>query len=122
MIRPRVSDAATTQLPTSIQPRAPSTRRASLSRSNCSLPHQCAVQERTPRTHEMNTLYDLPGQKLRRRGELLRLRQYGDRWKRTHKAKGSTGRHKSRAETETSVADGRKMDGILRALGFGPSF
>ena len=29
----------------------------------------------TPRTHEMNTLYDQPGSKLRRRGALLRLRQ-----------------------------------------------
>ena len=27
----------------------------------------------TPSTHEMNSLYDLPGQKLRKRGELLRL-------------------------------------------------
>ena len=52
----------------------------------------------TPSTHEINTLYDLPGQKLRRRGELLRLRCYGDKWKLTHKAKGKTGRHKSRAE------------------------
>jgi adenylate cyclase class IV len=32
----------------------------------------------TPSTHEVNTLYDLPGQKLRRKGELLRLRKYGD--------------------------------------------
>ena len=28
----------------------------------------------TPRTHETNTLYDLPGQKLRRKGQLIRLR------------------------------------------------
>jgi len=32
---------------------------------------------KTPRTHEMNTLYDLPGQKLRRRKELLRLVDLG---------------------------------------------
>ena len=76
----------------------------------------------TPPTHEMNTLYDLPGQKLRRRGELLRLRQYGDKWVLTHKAKGKAGRHKSRVETETEVSDGDKMDAILRALGFAPSF
>ncbi len=76
----------------------------------------------TPRTHEMNTLYDLPGQKLRRRGELLRLRKYGERWVLTHKAKGKTGRHKSRVETETTVSDGRKIEGILHALGFSPSF
>ena len=34
----------------------------------------------TPRTHEMNTLFDLPGRPLRRKGSLLRLRKYGDRW------------------------------------------
>jgi adenylate cyclase class 2 len=73
-------------------------------------------------THEMNTLYDLPGQKLRRRGELLRLRKYGDLWVLTHKAKGKVGRHKTRVETETEVRDGKKMQGILHALGFAPSF
>src|SRR5580698_11326198 len=76
----------------------------------------------TPRTHEMNTLYDLPGQRLRKRGELLRLRKYGQKWTLTHKAKGKAGRHKTRVENETQVADGIKMDIILRALGFAPSF
>lgn len=76
----------------------------------------------TPSTHEINTLYDLPGQKLRRKGELLRLRKYGDKWKLTHKAKGVAGKHKSRAELETSVSDGERMGGILRALGFTPTF
>ena len=33
------------------------------------------LRQITPRTHEMNTLYDLPGQPLRRRGELMRLRR-----------------------------------------------
>ena len=33
----------------------------------------------TPRTHEMNTLYDLPGEVLRGRKELLRIRKYGSR-------------------------------------------
>jgi adenylate cyclase class 2 len=76
----------------------------------------------TPRTHEMNTLYDLPGEVLRGRRELLRLRKYGSEWTLTHKAKGKTGRHSSRAETETSVADGKEMEAILRALGYAPSF
>ena len=52
----------------------------------------------TRSTHEMNTLYDLPGEKLRKRGELLRLRKYGDSWVLTHKAKGKPGRHKTRVE------------------------
>jgi adenylate cyclase, class 2 len=76
----------------------------------------------TPRTQEINTLYDLPDKSLRRRGELLRLRKYGSEWILTHKAKGKAGRHKTRVETETKVADGAKMDAILRALGFAPTF
>lgn len=76
----------------------------------------------TPSTHEVNTLYDLPGQKLRRKGELLRLRKYGDKWKLTHKAKGLPGRHKSRGELESGVSDGKTMDALLRALGFRPAF
>ena len=77
----------------------------------------------TPRTHEMNTLYDTPSQTLRRRGELIRIRKYGDTWTVTHKGKGSTsGRHKSRIETETTVADGAKLAIILEAAGLQASF
>ena len=74
------------------------------------------------RAHESNALYDLPGQVLRKRGELLRLRKYGKSWLLTHKGRGQVGRHKSRTETETEVADGERMDVILRALGFEPTF
>jgi adenylate cyclase, class 2 len=76
----------------------------------------------TPRTHEMNALYDLPGQPLRKRGELLRLRQYGKEWFLTHKSKGVAGRHKTRRELETRVTDGEMMHAILRALGYQPTF
>ena len=76
----------------------------------------------TPRTHEMNTLYDLPGEKLRKKKELLRLRQYGKQWTLTHKAGTTHGRHSSREELETKVEDGKQMDEILRALGYAPSF
>jgi adenylate cyclase class 2 len=76
----------------------------------------------TARTHEMNTLYDLQGTPLRKRDDLLRLRKYGKDWVLTHKSKGMVGRHKTRVETETPVANGEKMDGILRALGFRPTF
>ena len=76
----------------------------------------------TPRTHEMNTLYDLHGHKLRKRGALLRLRKYGKEWLLTYKAKGVAGRHKSREEIETEVADGGKMEMILKSLGFEPVF
>src|SRR5439155_12660145 len=76
----------------------------------------------TTRTHETNVLYDLPGRDLQKHGELLRLRKYGKECVLTHKAKGSVRRHKSRIETETRVADGKKMDAILRALGYEPTF
>jgi adenylate cyclase class 2 len=76
----------------------------------------------TPRTHETNTLYDLPGEVLRGRKELLRLRKYGAAWTLTHKSKRKTGRHSSREELETCVSDGKQMDLILRALGYTPSF
>ena len=76
----------------------------------------------TPRTHEMNVLYDLPDRALRKRGELLRLRKYGEKWVITHKAKGTVRRHKTRVELETGVADGKKLDAILRALGYEPTF
>jgi adenylate cyclase class 2 len=76
----------------------------------------------TPRTHELNTLYDLPGEVLRARKELLRIRKYGPEWTLTHKAKGQVGRHSSRVEMETRVSDGKKLDTILRALGYAPLF
>ena len=76
----------------------------------------------TQRTHEMNTLYDLPGGVLRKRKELLRLRQYGSEWALTHKAGKQAGRHSSREELETGVSDGKQMDLILRALEYGSSF
>jgi adenylate cyclase class 2 len=78
----------------------------------------------TPRTHEMNTLYDQPGAKLKRRGALLRLRQYGAKWTLTYKDKSGpqSGRHKSRREIESVVENGGAMEQIIAELGFKPSF
>src|SRR5262249_42476080 len=85
---------------------------------------QIGFEQITPRTHEMNTLFDLPGHPLRNRGDLLRLRKYGETWVLTHKGKGKNkdGPHKIRTETETRVENGGKMEAILRALQFEPSF
>jgi adenylate cyclase class 2 len=85
---------------------------------------QLGFQQVTPRTHEMNTLFDLPGHPLRDRGDVLRLRKYGETWVLTHKAKSQSqsGPHKTRVETETRVDNGQKMEAILRALQFEPSF
>ncbi|HEY3928069.1 MAG TPA: class IV adenylate cyclase, partial [Candidatus Koribacter sp.] len=79
-------------------------------------------REKTKSTHETNTLYDFDGQKLRKRGELLRIREFGGKWKVTHKAKGAAGKHKSRAETETSIGDGEQLAAIFQSLGLVPSF
>jgi adenylate cyclase class 2 len=76
----------------------------------------------TRRTRETNTLHDLEGQPLRKRGDVLRLRKYGSEWLLTYKAKGKPGRHKTRTELETKIDDGKKMEAILPALGFSPSF
>jgi adenylate cyclase class 2 len=76
----------------------------------------------TKRTLEINTLYDLPGEVLRKRKELLRIRKYGSEWTLTHKSKGKIGRHSARTEVETSVSDGKQMDLIIRRLGYLPSF
>jgi adenylate cyclase class 2 len=78
----------------------------------------------TPRTHEMNTLYDQPGAELRRRGALLRLREYGSKWTLTYKDKSvpQIGLHKSRREIETVVQNGPAMEQMLDALGYKPSF
>lgn len=78
----------------------------------------------TPRAHEVNTLYDQPGSKLRRRGALLRLRQYGSRWTVTYKDRSGpqSGRHKSRREIESQVEKGEALAQVFEAIGFTPSF
>jgi adenylate cyclase, class 2 len=82
---------------------------------------EIGFREKTTRTHEMNTLYDHLG-RLRSRGEVLRIRKYGETWKVTHKSKGSSARHKTREELETKVADGETLSQIFEAIGYKPSF
>jgi adenylate cyclase, class 2 len=76
----------------------------------------------TPRTHEMNTLFDLAGRPLRKQGALLRLRKYGNLWKVTFKGKAKLERYKSRPEIETGVEDGKAFTAILQSTGFSPLF
>lgn len=78
----------------------------------------------TPRTHEVNTLYDQPEATLRQRGALLRLREYGPKWTLTYKDKAvpQLGPHKSRREFETQVESGEAMAQVLEGLGYKPSF
>jgi adenylate cyclase class 2 len=80
----------------------------------------------TARTLERNTLYDTPERKLRGTRQILRIRQYGNKWVVTHKSVPSglteEGRHKQRVETETVIEDGPVLAKIFEALGFGPVF
>jgi adenylate cyclase class 2 len=80
----------------------------------------------TPRTFESNTLYDTPERILRERGQLLRLRKYGGRWKLTHKQQPETNnerdRYKRRIETETTISDGEAIAVVFGQLGLQPVF
>jgi len=82
---------------------------------------EIGFKEITPRTHELNTLYDHLG-RLRSRGEVLRIRKYGRTWKVTHKSKGAAAKHKTRTELETEIQDGETLDHIFRAIGYEPRF
>ena len=79
----------------------------------------------TAETMERNVLFDTPENWLRQRGELLRIRQYGDRWILTHKApveNSIASMHKVRAETETEIENGRPLAAIFERLGYNPIF
>jgi adenylate cyclase class 2 len=79
-------------------------------------------RQKTPRTHEMNLIYDFENRRLAKNGSLLRIRQFGERWTVTHKSKGSVGRHKHREEIETVVHDGARLGKIFEALGMSVVF
>jgi adenylate cyclase class 2 len=82
----------------------------------------------TPRTFELNTLYDTPARDLRARTEILRIRQYGPLWTVTHKRTSAqqnpaeSSRYKIRIETETAVTDGPALGHIFEQLGYQPVF
>jgi adenylate cyclase class 2 len=87
----------------------------------------------TPRTFEINTLYDTSGRTLRESRQILRIRRYGDIWTLTHKrhptqpgstspAFDSAARYKVRIETETRIEDGPTLGAIFEQLGYGPVF
>ncbi len=87
---------------------------------------EIGFQVDTPRTFESNTLYDTPERTLKGRGELLRLRQYGERQVMTHKRhpddEEEGGRYKVRIETETGVEDASALAEVFTRLGYGPVF
>lgn len=82
-------------------------------------------RQQTPRTFERNILYDTPERRLRQEHQILRIRQYGDKWVLTHKAlpaEGDSGPYKHRVETETTLGDGDTVAAVFAALGFLPAF
>jgi len=82
-------------------------------------------RQETPRTFERNVLFDTPERRLRLDRQILRIRQYGDKWVLTHKAlpaEGDSGLFKHRVETETTLGDGESVGAIFAALGFLPAF
>ena len=107
------------------------------------------AREISPRTHEMNTLYDTPNQNLRRRGQLIRMRierpassfrrkrpsediaavltykgppHPSRKPRRTVRNTGIRAHFKIREEAEVAVAGAGEMARILRSLGLHPSF
>jgi adenylate cyclase class 2 len=80
----------------------------------------------TPRTFESNTLYDTPERTLREQRQILRIRQYGNRWIVTHKRQPegdfTPSRYKVRIETESAVEDGPSLSRIFQQLGLVPVF
>lgn len=83
-------------------------------------------EKQTSRNFERNTLYDTSARYLLKSGQLLRLRQYGDRWVVTYKAKPEgddpAAMHKSRIEIETDVKDGEAAAAIICRLSYKPVF
>lgn len=83
--------------------------------------------ERHERCLERNTLFDDEQQRLRQRGEIVRLRQYGGKVVLTHKKKGGEragsvegSRHKYRPELETEVTHAEALISVLQAAGLSP--
>jgi adenylate cyclase class 2 len=106
------------------------------------------AREIVPRTHELNTLFDTPRQRLRQSGQLIRLRieqpasasgKYftrqdfaavltykGPAFRRNSPRAGNEprrrSRYKIREEAEVRVSGANELPRILRALGLRPSF
>ena len=80
----------------------------------------------TPRTFEQNTLFDTPTRTLKESGQILRVRQYGERYVVTHKRhpddEDVNSLYKVRIETESAVEDGPTLADIFTRLGYGPVF
>jgi len=77
---------------------------------------------RHARTHEANVLFDSRTRRLRRKGCLVRVRQFGGDGVLTFKGRGAAGRHKQREEIELRISSSEAMSEILEKLGLAPVF
>ena len=78
--------------------------------------------EQTPRTLQIDQVFDRADGALGASRELLRLRSEGQRSILTYKGPPLPGRHKRREELETPVSDGPALAAILQSLEFVPTF
>jgi adenylate cyclase class 2 len=87
---------------------------------------QLGYTVRSPRTLEVDQLFDRADSSLRATDQVLRLRlnrnANGEQWVLTYKGPAERDRYKSREEIETSVAHGDNLALILDRLGYRPSF
>lgn len=74
------------------------------------------------RVFESNTVFDTPGMALRTSGQLLRIREAGNRVTLTYKGKAGFIKHKSREEVEVAVSNASQAATIVARLGFVPLF
>lgn len=74
------------------------------------------------RTLESNLIYDTPEAELRRRGELIRIREAGGGTIFTYKGPATVTRHKEREELEVDIGNGFVLGTILERLGYVPRF
>jgi len=74
------------------------------------------------RVFEANTVFDSEDSALRSSSRLLRIRTAGRVATLTYKGPPLVGRHKSREELETTVADAGRLTEIVKRLGFQPTF
>jgi adenylate cyclase class 2 len=71
------------------------------------------------RVFEVNRVYDTPDRLLRRKNNVLRVREAGSSCILTLKGSAAnSSRHKSRTECETGVSDAAALDKILGGLGY----
>ena len=74
------------------------------------------------RVFERNVVLDTPARDIGLSGQLIRIRRVGGRSIITYKGPSKDGRHKSREEIETQVADPEVLETIFERLGLQPTF